>query len=376
MSDAGGTEDFADLYDTAPCGYVSLTPQGRIVRINRTLADWLQREGEGLLGCSVHEILSFGGKIAFETHLAPLLRMQGHVHEIALDLVVADGSKIPTIANAAEKRSADGAHLFTRLTLFKAVDRRSYERGLLEARVKAEAETKAQQEAAMLREQFIAVLGHDLRNPLSAIAAGIGMLKRRHPLDDRARMIVDEMGASVSRATALVNDMLDFARSRLGSGIGVERDSSAPLAPVLEQVVSEMRLIAPDRSIEARLAIEEPIFCDRARIAQLTGNLLSNALTHGAEGEPIRITAETDDEAFKLTVTNAGPPIPDQVREQLFRPFFRGAVRPSRNGLGLGLYIANEIAQAHGGTLGAHSSGGETRFLLTMPRFAPEGPAA
>ena len=376
MSDAGATEDFADLYDTAPCGYVSLTPQGKIVKVNRTLADWLRRDTDSLLGCSIHEVLSFGGKIAFETHLAPLLRMQGHVHEIALDLLMADGTKIPTIANAAEKRSDDGAHLFTRLTLFKAVDRRTYERGLVEARAKAEAEAKAQQDAAMLREQFIAVLGHDLRNPLSAIAAGIGMIERRHKLDDRGQLILTEMGASVGRAIKLVNDMLDFARSRLGSGIGVERDASAPLTPVLEQVVSEMRLIAPDRSIEARLTIDEPVYCDRARIAQLTANLLSNAFTHGAEDAPVRLEAETDGGLFSLAVINAGPPIPEQVREQLFRPFFRGAARPSQNGLGLGLYIANQIAKAHGGTLEAHSGNGETRFLLRMPRRSAEQPAA
>ena len=98
--------------------------------------------------------------------------MQGYVNEIALDLVAADGEKIPTIANAAEKRDADGAHLFTRLTLFKAVDRRNYERSLVDARTEAEIEARAQRDAAVVREQFIAVLGHDLRNPMAAIAAG------------------------------------------------------------------------------------------------------------------------------------------------------------------------------------------------------------
>ena len=176
MSDPA--EDLEDLYETAPCGYVSISPDGRIVKANRTIADWLGRPADALLGMRVHDLLGFGGRIAFETHLAPLLRMQGHVHEIALELLTADGEKVPAIANAAEKRAADGHHLFTRLTLFRAVDRRIYEQTLLEARAKAEAETKAHQEAALLREQFIAVLGHDLRNPLAALAAGVRLIGR------------------------------------------------------------------------------------------------------------------------------------------------------------------------------------------------------
>src|SRR5947209_7020003 len=125
------TEDLEDLYETAPCGYVSISPESKIVKVNRTLADWVGRSSDALVGKSVHDILGFGGRIAFETHLAPLLRMQGHVNEIALDLLTADGQKIPTIANAAEKRDDEGRHVFTRLTLFKAVDRRTYERNLV-----------------------------------------------------------------------------------------------------------------------------------------------------------------------------------------------------------------------------------------------------
>ena len=95
-----------DLYETAPCGYVSVFPDGKIAKVNRTLADWLGRPADTLVGKPVHEILGFGGRIAFETHLAPLLRMQGHVHEIALDLLTTAGEKVPTIANAAEAADA------------------------------------------------------------------------------------------------------------------------------------------------------------------------------------------------------------------------------------------------------------------------------
>lgn len=366
MSDRTPVEDLEDLYETAPCGYVSVSTDGNIVKANRTLANWLGCNSEELIGKSLHDILSFGGRIAVETHLAPLLRMQDHVHEIALDLLTSTGEKIPTIANAAEKRGPKGEHLFTRLTLFKAVDRRTYERSLLEAKLKAEAESKAQREAAVVREQFVAVLGHDLRNPIAAIAGGISIL-RREQLTVRAKDILREMDNSVARASGLIDDVLDLARGSLGGGFIVRLDADAPLKPVLEQVIEELTVIAPDRRIDARMAIDEPIYCDRGRIGQLASNLLSNAVTHGSINKPIAFEAFTKRDRFVLSVANAGDLIPPDVLPRLFQPFFRGDVRPSRNGLGLGLFIASEIAKAHAGTLDVSSNKNETRFVFTMP---------
>jgi sigma-B regulation protein RsbU (phosphoserine phosphatase) len=366
LSDALPVEDLADLYENAPCGYVSLTPGGRIARLNGTLAGWLGRPAADMLDRPFSHYLSFGGRIAFETHLAPLLRLQGHVGEIALDLLVADGTKIPVIANAAEKRGADGQHLLTRLTMFKAIDRRTYERELVAARTRAEHEALAEHEISVLREQFIAVLGHDLRNPLAALAAGARMLEREK-LSERGSVVIGEMMRSVTRATALIDDVLDLARGRLGGGLTLGRDDREPLTPVLEQIVAEVRAVAPDRVILTEFAIAEPVNCDRARIGQLAGNLISNAVTHGAPGLPIEVKAWTDEDSFVLSVSNAGTPIPAEAQARLFHPFFRGAVRRSRHGLGLGLFIVSEIAKAHGGGMEVISNESETRFLFSMP---------
>ena len=360
-------EDLADLYENAPCGYLSLSPEARIVKVNRTLTDWLGTSSDALLGQPFHTLLSFGGRIAFETHMAPLLRLQGFVYELALDLLHADGSKLPVIANAAEKRGSNGEHVFTRLTMFKAVDRRTYERGLVAARTQAEASAAAEHETSVLREQFIAVLGHDLRNPLAALAAGIRMIRERETLSARGESVVKEMSASVSRATALIENVLDFARGRLGDGLTLSRGAAQPLAPILEQVVAEIRAIAPDRQIMAHFSIDDPVDCDPGRIGQLASNLITNAVTHGAPGIPIEVEAHTGDGMFVLAVANGGVPIPPAARAQLFRPFFRGAVRRSQQGLGLGLFIVNEIAKAHGGSMEVASSEEETRFTFAMP---------
>jgi len=114
--------------------------------------------------------------------------------------------------------------------------------------------------------------------------------------------------------------------------------------------------------------LTEPINCDLNRITQLFSNLLGNAHTHGSMSEPIRVRAVSGAGRFELSVSNAGEPIPPLALGRLFRPFFRGAVRSTRReGLGLGLYIANEIATAHGGTLGVESTRQDTRFTLRMP---------
>jgi signal transduction histidine kinase len=230
------------------------------------------------------------------------------------------------------------------------------------------AETEAtlarERELSELREQFIAVLGHDLRNPLAAVSAGLRLLARR---PERSAEIAAHIEDSIARMSGLIEDVMDFARGRLGSGLPLTQDSEEPLEPTLLQVVRELESTHPDRRVEVAIALEQPVRCDRARIAQLLSNLLANALTYGAAAQPVRVVASARGGIFKLSVANAGEPIPEATMQRLFQPFFRGAVRRSREGLGLGLYIASEIARAHGGKLDVASTPAETCFTLQMP---------
>ncbi len=166
--------------------------------------------------------------------------------------------------------------------------------------------------------------------------------------------------------SGLIDDVLDFARGRLGGGMTLDRDASEPLAPILNQVIAELRTAWPDRVVRAKVAIAEPVNCDRGRIGQLFSNLLGNALTYGAADKPVQVHAVTVDGHFELSVANAGNPIPPATLEHLFEPFSRGAARSDQQGLGLGLYIAAEIARAHGGSLGVVSNAGRTCFTFRM----------
>ena len=127
-------DDPADLYENAPCGYLSTTPDGTIVKVNRTMCLWTGRTAEDLVGARFPDLLSIGGRIFHETHYAPLLRMQGAVREIAVDVVRVDGSALPCLLNAVELRDDDGNPLLVRATLFDATARRRYESELLAAR--------------------------------------------------------------------------------------------------------------------------------------------------------------------------------------------------------------------------------------------------
>jgi sigma-B regulation protein RsbU (phosphoserine phosphatase) len=359
-------DDFEDMYENSPCGYITLETTGRIAGVNKTMLRWIGRTSDEMIGKRFSDFLNMAGRIFYETHIAPLLRMQGFFNEFAIDMVTATGEPMQMICNALEGRDAAGKPLFTRLALLKATDRRRYEQELLSAREAAKTSLASERETSELREQFIAVLGHDLRNPLASISAGVRILGR-DAKTEKAHQVVAMLQTTVMRMAELIDNVLDFARGRLGGGITLDRNARKPLEPVLHQVIDELRLSSPGRQIEAEYAIDSPVDCDRTRIGQLVSNLVGNAISHGTASQPVRVRAETEEGLFKFSVANGGEPIPQAAMEKLFEPFFRGEVRASRQGLGLGLHIASQIAKAHDGVLTVTSTPEETKFTFVMP---------
>jgi len=235
----------------------------------------------------------------------------------------------------------------------------------------AEANLLDERDVSALREQFIAVLGHDLRNPLAAINAGIRRLKKSN-LGEHNIATVAMMGGSVSRMAELIDNVMDFTRSRLGGGLGVTFGAPEQAEPILLHVMAELQLANPNRSIKAEIAAPDLVTWDRGRIGQLVSNLVGNAVKHGAADQPIRLTASTKVGWFELNVANGGRPIAPALLERIFKPFTRGEALAERQGLGLGLYISSEIARAHHGTLTVASTKKETCFTFRMPIIGPE----
>jgi signal transduction histidine kinase len=219
-----------------------------------------------------------------------------------------------------------------------------------------------------LREQFIAILGHDLRNPLQSVFASGEIIERRATDAVLVKEFAGRIKTSVQRMSALIDDVLDFARGKLGGGIDLQMDEIADINSGLLAVVAELQHVKPDRKIVADINVTRKIRCDLGRMQQVISNLIGNALTHGAPTRPVRVTANTDADEFVLQVWNDGTPIPPESVTKIFEPFWRNSTATNRQGLGLGLHICSQIVRAHRGKLSVTSSAMEgTTFTARLP---------
>ena len=168
--------------------------------------------------------------------------------------------------------------------------------------------------------------------------------------------------------SGLIDDVLDLARVRLGSGLGARIEAVDDLEPGLRNVVSELRDAHPTRTIEERYGSAGPVECDAGRVQQLLSNLLGNALTYGAADQPVQVDAHLDAEWWVLEVRNGGDPIAPKDLEKIFEPYWRPANSQPGGGLGLGLHICSQIVRVHGGTLQVASSAESgTCFTARLP---------
>jgi signal transduction histidine kinase len=222
---------------------------------------------------------------------------------------------------------------------------------------------------------FLATLGHDLRAPLNAIMLSAQLVARSGRLDDEHATIATRIPAFVNTMTSMIQDLLDFTRTRLGRGIPV---SLAPvdLGGVCREVLVEFRAAHPHRAFRYAADGDLRGEWDAPRLRQVLSNLVANALEHGAEKGEIAVTASSAGPDVLLTVQNEGPPIPPSALPTLFNPFVRAAtkLRSDRRaeGVGLGLFISQEIVTAHGGTITVASSEADgTVFSVCLPRKPP-----
>ena len=355
-----------EVLDTIDFGLKS----GGELKLETTICDEIRESGRAVIIDHVADDATYCGH--------PTPAMYGFQSYISMPIILADGSFFGTLC-AIDPRPARvssteivgmfklfaeliAVHVDARARLLDSQNNLASERDKLAI---SQGRLLDERNASELREQFIAVLGHDLRNPLASINAGVHLLSHL-PQVDRGKTILTMMLASVQRMSGLIDNVLDFARGRLGGGLALD-NSTFQLEPMFRQVVDEIRLAFPDRTLETSFDLDVPFVGDKGRMAQLFSNLLGNAVTHGSDDTPIRIEASNGPDGLKLAVSNGGDPIPETALVRLFQPFYRGEVRSSLQGLGLGLFIASEIASQHGGKLGVSSTPEETRFTLTVP---------
>ena len=363
--------DLEDFLEHSLSGYISTDIKGAILKSNIKIRTWLDYEEHELIGKRISSMLAVGSRMFHETHLSPLLKLKGFFEEMSAEMLTRDGNKIQVLMNAYVRNDKADKQNIIFWNFYRATERKVYEDNLRHSILDGENALKDELAMAKLREQFIAVLGHDLRNPLGAIKSGASLLKRSQ-LSEREIKIIGTIDRSVFRMEELIANVMDFARVRLGEGIKLTL-KEVDVQPVLKHIVEELAIAFPNRKVYTELNVPEMILCDENRISQMLSNLLANALTHGDVDQPVKVIAELTGSEFMLAVKNGGKPIPEEVIHTLFEPFTREAETPSQQGLGLGLYIAYQIAIAHKGDLTAVSTLQDTIFSFRMPVILKHG---
>ncbi|WP_323767866.1 GAF domain-containing sensor histidine kinase [Marinovum sp.] len=303
-----------------------------------------------------------------ETYLDhPIAQQFGIVSYVSIPIYRSDGSFFGTLCGIdTVPRRVKRAKVQAMFKMFAELIGR-----ILDTEMRLEAQEQMvehERRLAAAREEFVAILGHDLRNPVTAFGAGLRQL-RGETLTERGETTVSLMRAAVLRMEDLIGNMLIHAKQRLGGGLSVSVTSDAPIRQAITQVVEEVRIAHPAHEVRLDLDIDRPVSCDAPRVAQAVANLLSNAVQHGLEDGPIKVAAFCDDAGLTIAVTNRGPALSDDLARKLFEPFRRAAESGS-DGLGLGLYIASAIATAHNGHLEVKSGDGEVTFAFRLPLFA------
>jgi signal transduction histidine kinase len=225
----------------------------------------------------------------------------------------------------------------------------------LEQRQEATEEAlRESREATELRDQFIAVLGHDLRNPLASMSAISHLMLRSQ--EPEVVKFGTRLRANTRRMGRLIDDVLDLARGRMGSGIGIHIAPVASLEAGLREVVAELRDAHADWNIVETYQVSDLVECDLGRVQQLVSNLLGNALAYGDPAQPVSVQATLDCNWLELSVRNGGAPISPTNLARIFEPYWRPAESKPGGGLGLGLHICSMIVKAHEGTLQVSST--------------------
>jgi sigma-B regulation protein RsbU (phosphoserine phosphatase) len=374
------------LFDEAPCGLVVTKEDGTILRSNQTFSHSIGLDAQALIGRRFQDLLTMGGRIFHQTHWSPLMQMQGSVAEVKLDLVHHDKHIVTMLLNGVRREHASGA--FYELALFGTKDRDKYERELLNARKVAEdllrektaaesalrqaqAELKSAYEEAQLRasfaEQMVAIVSHDLKNPLTAIKMASGILAREERTTRESKML-GHISQSVNRAERMIADLLDLALARVGQGITLS-PSTVDLHAFVGASVDELRMTFPEATLVHQTVGTGNAWLDADRVQQIIGNLVANSVAYGDLQQPITITSRVEQDHAVVSVKNQGPVIPDSLMGVLFEPMIRGGnTGTDSRSVGLGLFIVREIVRAHNGVVSVNSTPESgTTFTATFP---------
>ncbi len=364
----GLEESAEDLYENAPCGYLSTLPNGTIVKINKTLLKWLGFEAEELLQHKrLQELFTIGGRMYYETHFEPLLRMQGFVNEVNFDLKSKQGEKLPVLINTTQVKNKEGKHLLNRTTVFNITDRKKYEQELIRAR-------KVAEEASRVKDEFLSTVSHEIRTPLNAIVSIANLLQEMSHTQEQDEYFT-VLKHSSDNLLHLINDILDYSKIEAGRVELTERNLN--LRDLVSSLLYGINLKAEEKGLQLKVDIDDrlPAFItgDPVKIGQVLTNLLGNAVKFTDKGF-VELKMQLNSQSAKeisidFCVKDTGIGIPEDKLDKVFEAFTQANydVNLKYGGTGLGLTISQKLLALYGSKLTVKSREGEgTEFCFNL----------
>lgn len=373
-------ESLENLYENSPCGYISFLTDGTIFQINKTLLHLLDYKDkkEVVQVKKIQELFRIGGKIYFETHIFPLIKIQGFVKEVNFDLLRKDGSVFPALLNVNQIAIPEQNSVLFRATVMDITDRKKYEKVLMEAKAKAEEDTR-------VKAEFLSTMSHEIRTPLNAII-GIGNLIQETSLDDQQKEYARILQLSSSNLLDLINNILDLSKLEANKEKLEKRNFS--LSQLVEVLLHSFKLRAEEKKIKLKVEypqnLPENLLGDPVKLNQILTNLLANALKFTKAGFVKLIIAEIErsenEIALQFTVCDSGIGIPQDKLKIIFQEFTQASyeVNMEYGGTGLGLTISQKLLQMFESSLTVVSmegKGSEFNFNLKFKISAKVAPA-
>lgn len=353
-------ESAEDLYHDAPCGYVSFRNDGTIYNINKTLLGWLEFDINEILGKKkIYELFKMGGRMYFETHFFPLIRIQGFANEINFEIRKNDGSTFPALINVKELKGPTVRENRYRASVYDISDRKKYEQELMNAKLKAE-------KLAEVKAEFLATISHEIRTPLNAIV-GIGDLLSKTSLDPKQKEYADILRLSSGNLLGLVNNILDLSKLE-AQALQLEKKAFA-IRTLINSLIHTFKLKCNEKGIELLYEIDDEIpnyiIGDPIKLSQVLTNLLGNAIKFTCEGHVKLMVKLNPSSSEKLdlnfSVIDTGTGIPEDKLQSIFEEFSQASyeVNLEYGGTGLGLTISQQLLKLHGSEIKVASVLGE-----------------
>nr|WP_301005376.1 ATP-binding protein [Lunatimonas sp.] len=357
------------MYQNAPFGYLSIRTGGVVVNSNTTLLKWLDYDrAEIIHQKSIQDLLTIGGKIYLETHVFPLLQMQGEITEINLELVDKHGKKLPVLINGRRVMGQSASEPIYRFSLLNISQRKQYELELMKARKEAEETVKRLKQVNQALEQFAYIASHDLQAPLNTISGLINLIGTKGHIQQGSELdsYFSLIKRNSSRMKLMINDLLEYAKID-GKDVEFTKCSLNEVCEISLELINDQVV-----DNEATFAIPElpMVNGDKLQLVRLFQNLFGNAIKYRSESNPcIQVDFEDRQNDIKVFVRDNGTGFDPEYAEQVFGFMKRLHSHDSIPGTGIGLSTCKRIVEIHKGTIGVTSAPGKgSTFFFTLPK--------